>query len=305
MKTAIIGPGAMGCLFAAYLKNGGLDVTLIDCSETAAKQIRANGIQVQGVRGQLQVPVTITTDAASLGPVDLVLVWVKAYHTESAMRQHLALVGRDTAVLSIQNGMGNTEALARVVAATQVIGGSTTMGANSLGVGQVHHAGEGDTFIGELDGGLSPRVQDIAQRLSAAGIKVECQTNISGLIWKKLLVNVGINALTAILGVKNGVLAEIEPARRLLAAAVKEGIDAARGQGHVFDEAALIALVEDVARRTAQNRSSMLQDIESGSKTEIDYINGAIARLGDYPVNQTLCDLTHVIETSAGEKHEN
>ncbi len=302
MRIAVIGPGAMGCMFSAYLSQGGLDVTLLDRDPERAREIASRGIAVEGVRGKHLVEVKITTDAAALGPVDLVMVWVKAYQTEEAMRHHRALVGEETAVWSAQNGIGNTDALARVVPAERVLGGSTTMGANLLGVGRVHHAGQGETFIGELDGSESLRTERIAETLCGAGIEVKASREIRRLMWGKLMVNVGINALSAILRVRNGVLVEHAESRDLMRAAVDEALRAADGQGLEFDSGEIQTLVADVARRTADNRSSMYQDIQACKRTEIDFINGAIAGMGDYPVNATLTKLVKAIGATCGGK---
>ena len=292
----------MGCMFAGYLKEGGLDVYLLDCIDERAKDLQSAGIFIQGVRGEHNIKVPISTDASEVGPVDLVLVWVKAYQTEAAMQQHSGLLGKNTLIWSAQNGLGNHAALARVVPAEQVLGGSTTLGANLLGEGRVHHAGEGDTYIGELDGKKSDRVKSVARTLTDAGIKVVEKADINKVIWKKLLVNTAINALTAIMKVPNGALLEQPSLVNVMQAVVAEGVQAADSQGINFDQADVLTLVKDVAARTGQNQSSMLQDVLAGERTEIDFINGAIARLGPYPVNQTLTNLIHAIEASPGEK---
>ncbi len=302
MKIGIIGPGATGCLFGAYLKEGGLDVVLLDHLAKRAELLATEGIRIEGVRGERRVRVPVTMEAGSRGPVDLVMVCVKAFHTEEAVRQHAALVGESTVVWSTQNGLGNQEAIARVAGPEKVVGGSTTMGANLLGPGHIHHAGEGDTFIGEFSGGTSPRVEEIAGALTAAGVRVEVKEDIQKIIWNKLIVNVGINALTAILRVRNGVLVEHQPSLDLMRAAVSEAVRAAAARGIEFDEAQVQERVREVARRTAENRSSMLQDMLAGGRTEIDYINGAVARLGDAPVNRTLCDLVQALERTHAQR---
>ena len=302
MKTAIIGPGALGCLFGAYLAKGGLDVTLIDHRPERARTLGAGGITVQGLRGEHHVPVRVTAESNSLGPVDLVIVCVKAYHTGDALRLHGSLVGNNTMVWTIQNGLGNVETMARLVPADRIVGGSTTMGANLLAPGRVHHAGEGETFIGELDGTLSPRVELVARKLSAAGIPVQPRADIQRLIWRKVLVNVAINALTAILRVRNGVLLEHEPALRLMEDAVREAVRAAASHGIHLAEDEAVTQAKDVARRTAKNRSSMLVDILAGRRTEIDFINGAITGLGPAPVNRVLTDLVRALEASAAAR---
>jgi len=299
VKTAIIGPGALGCLFGAYLTEGGLDVTLVDHRPERARNLEAAGVFVQGVRDDHHVRVKATANTGSLGPVDLVIVCVKAYHTEGALRSHGSLVGNSTTLWSIQNGLGNLEAMARVIPSSRIVGGSTSMGANLLGSGRVHHAGEGDTFIGELDGSLSPRVELIAKAVSAAGIRVQTRPDIQRLIWRKVLVNVAINALTAILRVRNGVLLEHEPAVRVMEEAVREAVRAAATRGIRFAEDEALAQAKEVARRTAGNRSSMLADILAGRRTEIDYINGAIAAMAPAPVNRVLAELVRALEASS------
>lgn len=296
MRVAIIGPGAMGCMFAAYLHQGGLDVVLLDHRPDRATRLAGQGIQVDGARGAQHVRVATTTDAAAAGPVELVLVCVKAYHTTDALRQHRALVGETTDVLTLQNGLGNLEAMQAVVPPERLLGGSTTMGANLLGEGRVHHAGEGDTFIGEPQGGTSPRVERIAAALTRAGVVARVHEHIQEIIWHKLIVNVGINALTAILGVCNGELLEDEAARALMRDAVSEGVRAAATQGLRLDQQAMQERVAEVARRTARNRSSMLQDVRAGRRTEVDVINAAVARVADAPVNRTLARLVHAVE---------
>jgi 2-dehydropantoate 2-reductase len=302
MKTAIVGPGALGCLFGAYLTEGGLDVTLVDHRPERAKSLEAVGVSVQGVRGDHHVRVKATANSGSLGPVDLVIVCVKAYDTEEALGSHRALVGSSTTVWSVQNGLGNVETMARTIPSSRIVGGSTTMGANLLGLGRVHHAGEGDTFIGELDGSLTLRVKQIANLVSAAGIRVQTRPDIRRLVWRKVLVNVAINALTAILRVRNGVLVEHESTMRVLEEAVREAVRAAATQGIGFTEDEALAQAKEVARRTAGNRSSMLVDILAGRRTEIDYINGAVAAMAPAPVNRVLADLVRALEASAASR---
>lgn len=299
MKVAIIGPGAMGCMFAAYLRQGGLDVLLVDHRDKRARHLARDGIRVEGARGEHRVRVAVTTDAATAGPAGLVLVCVKAYHTGEALAQHRALVGEDTAVLSLQNGLGNLEAMEQVVAPDRLLGGSTTMGANLLGTGHVHHAGEGDSFVGEPRGGISPRAERVAAILTRAGLATRAHDNIQEIIWRKLIVNVGINALTAVLRVLNGALLEDEASRALMRDAVSEGVRAAATQGVHLDAHAMQERVAEVARRTARNRSSMLQDILAGRRTEIDVINEAVARLCDAPVNRTLARIVRAIEAAS------
>ncbi len=288
----------MGSLLAAYLTEGGLDVVLLDHRPERTEQIQRDGIMVQGVRGERRARVRVTTDASSLEPVELVILCVKAYATERALQQHVAVLSQKTTVWSLQNGWGNLEAIARVVPEKQIVGGSTTLGAHLIAPGRVQHAGEGDTYIGELDHKPSPRVKEIARTMTAHGVVVQVHNDIRRVIWLKLLVNAGINALSAILRVRNGALLEHDPIRGLMEAAIREGVQAAATQGVEFEEDKIIEAVAEVARRTALNRSSMLQDILAGRRTEVDFINGVIARLTPAPVNGALAALVNGLEST-------
>ncbi len=298
MKTVIVGPGAMGCLWAAYLKQGGMDVTLLDYRKERARTLMNQGIRVRGVREDMCVKVPVVADPGGLGKVDLLIFMVKAYHTESAVRMHLNAVGDDTTVLSVQNGIGNIETILEFVARKQVIAGSTTMGANRGSDLSIRHAGEGRTYIGELDSPSSERIVKIARYLSEAGIQVEVRADIQYVIWNKLLINLGINALTALLAVKNGVLTKHEPIREMMRLVIEEGVRAAQTQGHEFQVDEVYQLVCEVSERTGQNLSSMLQDVRAARPTEIDSINGAVCRMVPAPYNRMLTLLIQAIEAT-------
>ena len=185
----------------------------------------------------------------------------------------------------------------------KVVGGTTSQGATVLGLGHIRHAGRGETTIGELDGSLSSRIKGISAIFSSAGIETKITDNVEGLIWSKLLINVGINALTAVLRLKNGELVEYSWTRELLKAAVEEAVLVVKARGIRLTYEDPIKRVEDVCRATATNVSSMLQDVLRTKKTEIDYINGAIVNEGErlgisVPVNKTLTGIVKIIEMS-------
>ena len=288
----------MGLLFSSILKRGGLEVTLVDHRAGRANFINTPGIQVRGVRGIHSVPVPVTVDSSSLGKVDLVIFCVKAFDTLPAIKQHKKLFGKNTLVWTIQNGWGNIENLSKVVSPTQIIGGSTTMGAYTEGDGHVYHSAEGDTYMGLLEKQSTSDLKTLATILTTAGLKTTNHEDIRKLIWTKLLINVGINALTAVLRIKNGDLVKHQESKTLSALAVKEALVAAHKNGQVFDEDQILTKVQEVAEKTAANRSSMLADILSRRHTEIDYINGAIAKMTEAPVNQMLTDLIKTLEAT-------
>jgi 2-dehydropantoate 2-reductase len=296
MKVAIIGPGAIGCLYAAYLGEAGHEVTLLDHRAERARRLAIDGITVSGVRGRHQGHVTVVASAAEVSEVELILLCVKATQTRHALEVHRALFDRPIPVWSLQNGLGVAEMLTEALGARKVLGGCTTIGCELIGPGMVKHTGEGHSVIGEWPSGTSARVERIAHEFTIAGVVVVVSPNVQWDVWLKLLVNAAINPLGALLGMRNGELLQHDNARRLMQTVVEESVAVAHSQGLVFEAADVLARVKEVAAQTAANRSSMLVDIAAGRPTEIDYINGAIARLGNAPCNQALTELIHAVE---------
>ncbi|MGQ9825765.1 MAG: ketopantoate reductase family protein [Desulfotomaculales bacterium] len=307
MKIAVLGAGAMGSLYGAMLAGAGEEVWLVNVWEEHVEAINRRGLTICAGGEERLVRVPATTDPASVGPADLVLVFVKAYSTGQAMRGALSLVGENTAVLTLQNGVGNVEQLCSVVGEGRVLAGSSTFGANMAGPGCVRMAGKGETTLGELNGEVTERLLKIAAAFERAGLSPVISDNIRGVLWTKLLVNVGINPLTAICRVNNGRLLEIPELASLLERAVEEALAVAERKGIRLTVADPVAHVKKVARATADNVSSMRQDMERGRRTEIDVICGAVVKEGaeagvPTPVNETLALLVRALEKLGGKK---
>jgi 2-dehydropantoate 2-reductase len=300
MKTVIMGAGAMGSLFGGLLVLSGEEVWLVDIWKDHIDALRSKGISIEE-RGEIQtVRVNATTDVTSVGKADLILFFVKAYHTEKAVSDALVLQKEDTVFLTLQNGLGNGEAICKQVDPRKVILGVTNQGATFLGPGRIRHAGWGKTYIGELDGKVTPRVTQIAQVFTRTGIETEVSSNIQSLVWNKLFINVGINAVAALTGFKNGRLLDYPETLRVMEGLVFEAVAVARKKG-ISIEGNPVETVKAVAEATRENRCSMGQDFDNRRKTEIDAINGAVVteaeRLGiAVPYNQMITDLVKVIE---------
>lgn len=308
MKVGVVGAGAMGSLFGGYLANAGHGVWLVDTWAEHVGAIRERGLRIVEPGGEERlVRPHAVTDPGEVGPCDLVLVFVKAYHTRAVAAALPRLMGPESTVLTLQNGLGNADILAEAVPASSIVVGTTGQAANVLGPGSIHHAGTGATYLGEWQGGLTERLRRVARMLEDAGLPAVVQENVHGLIWAKLLVNVAVNALTAILRVRNGQLLDIPEAVELMKQAVGEAVMVAFHRGVQLPLEDPWKHVEDVVRRTAANRSSMLQDVESGRPTEVDFINGAIVREAArchlcVPVNATLTSLVKGVERLAQRK---
>ncbi|WMJ75966.1 MULTISPECIES: ketopantoate reductase family protein [unclassified Sedimentibacter] len=298
MKVAIIGAGAMGSIYGGFLAEAGNEVYFLDVYKEHVDNINRDGLWMEGTSGDRYIKgIKATSDPNEVGVVELAIVFVKSTITDIAIAQNKAVIGEDTIVLTLQNGLGNIEKLETIVKKEQIITGTTSHGANLLGPGRVKHAGHGATVIGELDGKVTEKIKGIAKVLEDAGLKpVKVSTNVMGIIWDKVLVNVGINALTALTGLKNGQLLENPETENILGEAVKEAEMVAKAAGINLATPNPADHCKEVARVTKDNISSMLADVNNKRKTEISNINGAIVREGekyniDTPVNKVLTNL--------------
>ncbi len=307
MKIAIIGAGAMGSLFGGRLALAGEEVWLLDVWEEHVRTINDKGLVIATAGKDFVARPKATTRPEDIGTADLVVIFVKSTATRAAAGTAATLLGPEAAVLTLQNGYGNAETIAAVVGPDRVIAGTTAQGATLLGPGRIMHGGSGETHIGELGGRKTDRSQQVAACLTRAGIPTLVDDNVAALIWGKLIVNVGINALTGITGLKNGELADHDEAKQVLAMAVEEAVKVAAAAGIRLPYDNAVEKVLAVAVATAQNRSSMLQDLSAGRLTEIDAINGALVREGERrgvatPVNQVLTLLIKALEKLPREK---
>jgi 2-dehydropantoate 2-reductase len=302
MKTVMMGAGAMGSLFGGLLTLAGEEVWLVGNRKDQIDTIRSAGLTFEE-KGELEIiPMNATLDVTSVGKADVVIFFVKTYDTEVAVSDALVLEKEDTIFLTLQNGLGNEEVICQKIDRKKVMLGVTGHGATLLGPGHIRHAGWGNTFIGELNHRISDRASRIAQTFCRAGIETEVSPNIHDQVWGKLLVNVGINALTALTGFKNGQLLDYPESARLMEKLVFEAAELARRKGvHIEEDP--IEKVRKAIGATKENRSSMGQDFDHRRKTEIDAINGAVVReaqpLGiPVPFNQAVTDLVKAIEKS-------
>lgn len=292
----------MGSLFGGMLVEAGHEVVLVARNRAHVEAVSSEGLQVTGVDGtERWIDVPVTAEPAEAGPADLLLVFVKSYDTAAAMAGADPLLASDPDVLTLQNGLGNAETIAEHVPEERVLAGTTAHGSIFVGPGHVRHTGVGSTVLGRYFVPNDRAVERVAGVFSEAGIRTEAIEAVPDAVWAKVLVNVGINAATGLARVHNGAMTDSEPGRRLLRRAVREAARVARAEGRdVGDDP--VAETRAVAEATADNRSSMWQDLSTASRTEVDYINGAVVDLGerhgiDVPVNRTLTDLVRLAET--------
>lgn len=306
VRIAIIGPGAMGCLFGGLLARAGHEVIFLDRDPGRARAISRSGVRLEGISGKFRVRARATASPAAIEDPDLTLVCVKAYDTQEAARSAAGLLKRSRAVLTLQNGLGNVEALQKSAGRDRVIGGTTAHGATLLGAGHVRHAGAGLTILGEPSGGITVRLRRIAAVFRQAGLQVRLTRDLQSVLWNKLIVNCAINPLGALTGLPNGALPRHSGTRTLLRQAAQEAAAVARAM-HVKVTASPARKVETVCRQTAPNLNSMLQDVLRHRRTEVEAINGIVVqhgrRLGiPTPVNATLAALVQAIQDSYADR---
>jgi 2-dehydropantoate 2-reductase len=292
MKTDVIlilGTGALATLFAARLSAAGVDVTVLGSWPEGLAALREKGARLDGDERGFRVHAT--DDPAHCRGAICALVLVKSWQTERAATQLVDCLADDGLALTLQNGLGNDTLLSGTLGLPRVARGVTTTGATLLEPGLVRLGGEGTVSLE-----AHPRLAPLEAMLRRAGFAVEVVEDAISLVWGKLVVNAAINPLTALLRVPNGELLERPEARRLMGELAGEAAAVALKLGVALPFTGPECAAEEVARKTAGNRSSMLQDVLRGAPTEIDAINGAVVHLGEEmglptPVNRLVWSL--------------
>ena len=282
MRIAVLGGGgAMGGLFGGYLARAGEDVALIDVSQPAIDAINRDGVAIEERDGSTAViRVKASSRPDEVGPVDLIVNFVKCYHTEAAIRAASPLLGADTAILSLQNGWGNADRIAAVVGKSRVMVGLTYHAGTLVAPGRVRHPGIGMTHVGELDGSASPRLEAAVAAFRKAGIETTPSPRILEEVWKKLALNVCTLPTAALLRFAAHELNQHEEMRASMRGLLAEVVAVAKAQGINLDEAERWRAITGLLEKAVGARASMLQDVEAGRQTEIDVINGAIVEGG-------------------------
>ena len=279
VDVLVVGPGAMGCLHAALLNRAGLSVALLDHRKSRARKLRENGFLLSIEDDLDRIVLPCGSAAEEFRPAKLVLIFTKAGATTAGMERALPACDDNTTVVTLQNGLGNWERIAEIVPAERVLAGTTSTGATM----------RGETYIVRLEGmgtirlgsptGDRERAERTVEVFAGAGFPCEVTDDLEGALWTKAVINAAINPLTALTGRLNGELLQDEGFRRTLAQVAEEAAAVARACGATVPDE-IVPVVEGVCRQTAGNRSSMLQDLSAPRLTEIDFINGEIARRG-------------------------
>lgn len=278
MKVAVIGPGALGSVFAARMQRAGVRVSLIDHNLQRMERLERNGVTIEAPNETYSARPSVLPHVPT--GQDLVLVLTKSYATADLR------FPPETPVLTLQNGLGHVETLCSMVGSARVLAGSTSEAATWIEEGRVRHVAEGQTIIGAW---TSCPTESALQALEKAGFDAEVTESPGQLIWEKAALCAGINPLTALLNVPNGRLLELREARQIMRDLVVEAAKVAATEGYRFQHS-LVEKAEDLCEQTAGNISSMLQDVRAGKQTEIDALSGEIlrrAQLASLPTPRT------------------
>jgi len=303
MNFAIIGgTGAMGSIFGGRLKQAGYDVTLFDLSEEAVQRIRREGLRITDKTGATDtIDIPATTHPAEVGPADVALVFVKCFHTESAMRMAAPFLGQNTTVLSLQNGWGNAQTIRESIGDERLMIGVNYVSGTVLEPGHVRQVGNPVAWIGRWGRPADPTARTIAEALTKAGFQTTPSDDVLLDVWKKLALNVVTLPTSALTGFTADRLIAHEPMMDVMRALLRETVTVAEAEGISLDFEERWEYIVNLLRNAVGARGSMLQDVQARRRTEIDVINGAIAAAGrrhgiPTPVNDTMVGLMKALE---------
>ncbi len=283
MKIGIIGAGAMGSVYAGLMADAGHDVWMFDAWAEHVAAVKANGLKVEGASGKRVAHPNATTNAAEAGVVELAIVATKAMQTKAAVEAARPMIGPETPVLSLQNGLGNVERIQELVDPANVLCGiAGGFGASMVGPGHVHHNGMEAINIAETNGaGITPRVEAVADAWRDSGFTVGVYDDIWPVVWSKLMANIAVSATCTLTGMRVGQIVKNEWAWGLSLDCVREAPACAKAKGIklLYDDP--IAWVHDFTTKIPDARPSMYLDTQAGRVSEIASIHGGVVAEGE------------------------
>jgi 2-dehydropantoate 2-reductase len=305
MKIGIVGSGAMGSVYGALLADAGNELWLLDRWREHIEAMRSKGLRCQGASGDRTVAVRATTDPAEAGPCELVIVATKVMDIEAAVRAAAPMIGQDSLVLAIQNGLGNVERIQRVLSADNLLFGiAGGFGAEIVAPGHVHHNGMEAINLAELSGGMSARLERVGAVWREAGFTVNLYDDLWPVVWSKLVANVAFSAICTVTCMRTGQVCANASAWGIARACVEEAVAVAAAKGIKLAYDDPVRWVWDFAHKIPNARPSMYQDVRAGRRSEIDSIQGGVvtegAKLGvPTPTCALMVQLVKALEAKA------
>jgi 2-dehydropantoate 2-reductase len=306
VKIAIVGTGAMGSVYAGLFASAGHEVWAIDRWRDHVDAMRARGLRLEGASGDRTVKVNATAEARDAGACDLVILATKAMHVAQAAESVKALLGPETPVLSIQNGLGGPDTAAGILGGERVMVGVVGgFGASMRGPGHAHHNGMELVRLGEFGGPVTQRLRKVEEAWRGAGFRVKVFDDIDQLVWEKLICNCAYSGPCGISERTTGEVMDDPDLSKVSAACASEAYAVARAKSVKLDFTDPVAYVRDFGSKIPKARPSVLLDLLAKRKSEIDVINGSIPRVAKQlglaaPVNEAITRLVRAKERALG-----
>ena len=300
MKIAIIGAGAMGSIYGGHLSLNN-DVYLIDTNETIINYINENGLTLdEDGKSNIYKPKAVT-NSKEMPAMDLVILFVKSLYSRVALEENKNIIGKDTYLMTLQNGSGHEDILEEFVDKSHIIIGTTEDNGAVLGAGHIRRGGVGNTNIGMLIDDNAGFLNQVKSAFDCCGFNVKIHNNIQQLIWNKLFTNVSLSAVTGILQVKIGYIRSNEYALNMTKALIHEAVEVANKLGLDADEEKITQDVENVTVKSPEGITSICADLCAGRKTEVDTISGSVVRAANkagikVPTHEFVVNMIHAME---------
>jgi 2-dehydropantoate 2-reductase len=277
MQFVVIGAGNIGCVYGGNLARIGQKVGFIDVWKEHTDAIRQHGLRLEGLTGEFTVPAHATTDPAEAPKADAVIVCVNAYSTPDAARTARRVLKDGGYCLTLQNGVGNIEILSEVLGAERVLAGLSFQSGDLASPGFVRHTNNGPSYIGELDRSKSERLLRLNSLFAEAGLHPVLVDDVITTIWTKFVHNCGINAICAITGLRPGHIQEVPDLDAFQTRVIEETLALIRAKGVSIEDSDPIATIKEYCAHKF-HRVSMAQHLDRGRLSEIDALNGYVAR---------------------------
>lgn len=300
MKIAVLGAGAMGSIYGGHLSLNN-DVYMIDKKQELVDTINNDGLKLfENDKDVIYNPKAVT-DSKNIGEVDLVILFVKSLYSRTALMENSHIIGGNTYVMTLQNGAGHEDIISEFVPMERIIIGTTEDNGAILDTGYVRRGGKGKTNIGMLLPDSNNMLEKVKEVFDSCGFDTHIYSNIQQLIWDKLFTNVSLSALTGVLQVPMGFIAQDEYAWNMAVTLIKEAMAVAKAMGLDFDEAEMIERVKNTSLGSPEGRTSIYTDLSKGRPTEVNTISGAVVKAGDkvgvpVPSHKMIVNIVHAME---------
>ncbi len=303
MKIAVLGAGAMGSIYGGHLSLNN-DVYMVDKKQELVDKINNDGLKLFENDTDVIYNPTAVTDSKNIGEVDLVILFVKSLYSRTALMENSHIIGGNTYVMTLQNGAGHEDIISEFIPMERIIIGTTEDNGAILDTGYVRRGGKGKTNIGMLVPDTNNMLEKVKKVFDSCGFDTHIYSNIQQLIWDKLFTNVSLSALTGILQVPMGFIAQDEYAWNMAVTLIKEAMAVAKAMGLDFDETEMIERVKNTSLGSPEGRTSIYTDLSKGRPTEVNTISGAVVKAGDkvgvpVPSHKMIVNIVHAMENKA------